>query len=69
MRVCVAGAYGAFGIKHLDAIANIEGVTVTSVMGPNRDKIKAFAAERGVADLAGDDLQKHAATSSCSNSP
>ena len=49
MRVCVAGAYGAFGIKHLDAMANIQGVTVTSVMGPNREKIKAFAAERGIA--------------------
>ncbi|MBD1545563.1 Gfo/Idh/MocA family oxidoreductase [Roseibium aggregatum] len=48
MRVCVAGAYGAFGIKHLDAIANIEDVQVTSVMGPTKDKIEAFAAERGI---------------------
>ena len=48
MRVCVAGAYGAFGIKHLDAIANIEDVQVTSVMGPTKEKIEAFAAERGI---------------------
>ena len=48
MRICVAGAYGAFGIKHLDALANIEGVEVTSVMGPTKDKIEAFAKERGI---------------------
>jgi len=54
MKVCVAGAYGAFGMKHMDAIANIDGVTVTSVMGPSRDKIDAFAAARGVAHAATD---------------
>ena len=48
MRICVAGAYGAFGMKHLDALANIEGVTVTSVMGPTKEKIEAFARERGI---------------------
>ena len=48
MRICVAGAYGAFGIKHMDALANIEGVEVTSVMGPTKTKIDAFAAERGI---------------------
>ncbi len=48
MRICVAGAYGAFGLKHLDALANIEGVEVTSVMGPTKAKIEALAAERGI---------------------
>ncbi len=48
MRICVAGAYGAFGIKHLDALANIDGVEVTSVMGPTKDKIEALAKERGI---------------------
>lgn len=48
MRICVAGAYGAFGLKHLDALANIEGVEVTSVMGPTKEKIEALAAERGI---------------------
>jgi 2-hydroxy-4-carboxymuconate semialdehyde hemiacetal dehydrogenase len=48
MRTCVAGAYGAFGIKHIDALANIDGVEVTSVMGPTKAKIDAFAAERGI---------------------
>ena len=52
MRICVAGAYGAFGIKHLDALANIDGVTVTSVMGPTQSKIDALAAERGIGHAA-----------------
>jgi 2-hydroxy-4-carboxymuconate semialdehyde hemiacetal dehydrogenase len=46
MRVCVAGAAGAFGMKHLDAISNIEGVEVTSVVG--RSNIETFAKERGI---------------------
>lgn len=54
MRICVAGAYGAFGIKHLDALAAIDGVTVTSVMGPTRTKIDALAAERGIGHAATD---------------
>lgn len=48
MKVCVAGAYGAFGIKHLDAIKEIEGVTVTSVVGYNIGKIKELADKRGI---------------------
>jgi 2-hydroxy-4-carboxymuconate semialdehyde hemiacetal dehydrogenase len=52
MKICVAGAYGAFGIKHLDALARIEGVQVTSVMGPTRAKIDAFAASRGIGHAA-----------------
>ena len=48
MRICVAGAYGAFGLKHLDALARIEGVEVTSVMGPTKAKIEALATERGI---------------------
>lgn len=52
MRICVAGAYGAFGMKHLDALAQIDGVEVTSVMGPTRQKIEALAAERGIAHAA-----------------
>ncbi len=52
MRICVAGAYGAFGIKHLDALAAIEDVEVTSVMGPTEAKINALAAERGIGHAA-----------------
>jgi 2-hydroxy-4-carboxymuconate semialdehyde hemiacetal dehydrogenase len=52
MRICVAGAYGAFGQKHLDALAQIEGVTVTSIMGPTQAKIEATAAARGIGHAA-----------------
>ena len=48
MRICVAGAYGAFGLKHLDALKNIEDIEVVSVMGPNRNKIAALANERRI---------------------
>lgn len=48
MKICVAGAGGAFGIKHLDALKNIEGVEVTSVVGRRPDAIEAFARERGI---------------------
>lgn len=54
MRICVAGAYGAFGIKHLDALAAIDEVTVTSVMGPTQSKIDALAAERGIGHASTD---------------
>ncbi len=54
MRICVAGAYGAFGLKHLDALADIPGVDVTSVMGPNRERIDALATERGIGHAATD---------------
>lgn len=48
MRLCVAGASGAFGMKHMDAIEAIEGATVTSVVGTRVDVIRDFAEERGV---------------------
>ncbi len=48
MRICVAGAYGAFGLKHLDALKNIEDLEVVSVMGPNIEKIAALANERHI---------------------
>jgi 2-hydroxy-4-carboxymuconate semialdehyde hemiacetal dehydrogenase len=48
MKICVAGAYGAFGLKHLDALKNIDGVEVTSIMGPTKEKIEALAVERGI---------------------
>ncbi|WLD58456.1 Gfo/Idh/MocA family oxidoreductase [Salinispirillum sp. LH 10-3-1] len=48
MKVCVAGAAGAFGMKHLDAISNIEGIEVLSVVGVESAKITTFAQERGI---------------------
>ena len=48
MRICVAGAAGAFGRKHLEALSAIEDAEVTSVVGGEPDDIKAFAAEHGI---------------------
>ncbi len=54
MKVCVAGAAGAFGMKHLDALAAIDGVEVTSVVGRVAGDIEAFAKERGIAHATTD---------------
>ncbi len=48
MRICVAGAAGAFGMKHLDALGKIDGVSVTSVVGRTPESISAFAKDRGI---------------------
>ena len=48
MRICVAGAAGAFGMKHLDALAKIDGVEVTSVVGRTEASIIEFARARGI---------------------
>ena len=48
IEVCVAGAAGAFGMKHLDAISTIDGVRVVSVVGGGPDDIEGFASERGI---------------------
>ncbi|WP_439143496.1 Gfo/Idh/MocA family oxidoreductase [Planktotalea sp.] len=48
MRLCVAGAYGAFGTKHLEALDAIDDVSVTAVMGPTQSKIDAVAKGRGI---------------------
>jgi len=49
IKIGVAGAYGAFGLKHLDALANIPDAEVTTIFGPNKDKIEGLASERGIA--------------------
>jgi 2-hydroxy-4-carboxymuconate semialdehyde hemiacetal dehydrogenase len=48
MKICVAGAAGAFGMKHLDALAAIEGVEVVSVVAGKPADAEAVAAKRGV---------------------
>ncbi|WP_435747282.1 Gfo/Idh/MocA family oxidoreductase [Microbacterium sp. PMB16] len=48
-RVAVVGAAGAFGMKHLDGLANIEDAEVTVVSATSREKADAVAAEYGVA--------------------
>ena len=58
MKICVAGAYGAFGLKHLDALKNIEDIEVVSVMGPNKNKIEALASERHIKHFS-DSLEEY----------
>lgn len=48
IKVALAGA-GAFGIKHLDAIANIDGVEVVSLVSRDLDKTRALAEKYGIA--------------------
>jgi 2-hydroxy-4-carboxymuconate semialdehyde hemiacetal dehydrogenase len=48
MNICIAGAAGAFGMKHLDAVAAIEGIEVVSVVGGEPDDIEGFAKARGI---------------------
>ena len=48
MKVAVAGAGGAFGVKHLNALKNINGVEVVSVVGRTTESIEALAKERGI---------------------
>jgi len=54
VKIGVAGAYGAFGLKHLDALANIHDAEVVAVFGPNQEKIDALAAERKVPHACSD---------------
>ena len=48
MRICVAGAVGAFGTKHIEALGAIDGVTVTSIVGRKQADVDAYAQERGI---------------------
>ncbi len=47
IRVVLAGA-GAFGIKHLDAIGNIDGVEVVSLVGREQAKTEEVAKKYGI---------------------
>ncbi len=53
IKVALAGA-GAFGIKHLDAIRNIDGVEVVSLVGRELDKTRAVAEKYGVRHVTTD---------------
>ncbi|MYE14043.1 MAG: Gfo/Idh/MocA family oxidoreductase [Gammaproteobacteria bacterium] len=47
MKICVAGE-GAFGNKHLDALARIEGIEVATLCGGVPEATRAVALERGI---------------------
>jgi 2-hydroxy-4-carboxymuconate semialdehyde hemiacetal dehydrogenase len=51
MRIALAGA-GAFGIKHLDALTAIDGVTVTSVVSRRLDQAREVADTYGAPHAA-----------------
>jgi len=51
VNVALAGA-GAFGTKHLDALAKIDGVRVTSLVGRLREPTEAIARQYGVPHVA-----------------
>ncbi len=53
IRIALAGA-GAFGIKHLDGLANIDGVVVTSLVGRTLDPTAEVAARYGVSHVTTD---------------
>jgi len=54
MKIALAGT-GAFGIKHLDGLANIDGVTVTSVVSRRLEQAEEVARKYGIGH-AGTDL-------------
>ena len=53
IKVALAGA-GAFGTKHLDAIANIDGVECVSVIGRDMEKTKEVAAKYKIGHVTDD---------------
>ena len=53
IKVALAGA-GAFGTKHLDAIALIDGVEVVSVVGRDMEKTREVAAKYGIKHVTDD---------------
>ena len=53
IKVALAGA-GAFGIKHLDGIKNIDGVEVVSLIGREYNKTKEVADKYGISHVTTD---------------
>src|SRR3984893_16087582 len=53
MRIAVAGA-GAFGIKHLDGLVNIDGVTVTSIVSRRLEEAEEVARKYGAGHASTD---------------
>lgn len=50
IRIAVVGANGAFGMKHLDGLANIDDAEVTVVAATSQEKADAVASKYGVAN-------------------
>ncbi len=50
LKIALAGA-GAFGVKHLDGLKNIDGVEVVSLVGRELDKTREVAGKYGIAHV------------------
>ena len=53
MKICLAGA-GAFGVKHIEALAKIDGVEVSSLVGRTREATEEVAKRYGIGHVATD---------------
>ncbi len=53
MKIMVVGP-GAFGIKHLDGITQIDGAEVVSLVGRDEEKAKKVADEYGISHVSAD---------------
>jgi 2-hydroxy-4-carboxymuconate semialdehyde hemiacetal dehydrogenase len=53
ITIGLAGA-GAFGIKHLDGLRQIDGVQVAALVDPELDKAREVAAQYGIGDVTAD---------------
>lgn len=53
MKIVLAGA-GAFGLKHLDGLKNIDGTEVVSVVGRNLEPTRKVAEDYGIPHVATD---------------
>lgn len=51
MRIALVGA-GAFGEKHLDALKNIDGVEVVTVVSASHEEARKLADKHGIADVS-----------------
>lgn len=50
VRIAVVGASGAFGMKHLDGLQNVEHAEITVVSATSQAKADAVAAQYGIAN-------------------
>tara|TARA_B100000315_G_scaffold229372_1_gene238901 strand:- start:865 stop:1821 length:957 start_codon:yes stop_codon:yes gene_type:complete len=54
MKICIAGATGAFGTKHLEAIDAIDEIDVVSVVDVEPDRLATVAKARGIEHWSSD---------------
>ena len=67
MKICVAGQ-GAFGVKHLEAISNIDGIEVVSLAGGNPVQTEEVAKRFNIPHWTTDLAQSLESFTSCARS-